>query len=333
MTTAADRRRARLVYPRPISAAWSTPRAAAAIAEFVDGGADLIYVLRSYLAPLAEPWLADDRRTPVVVDVDEDDPRAFRQLADLHRRAGEADEAEMADADADKLDALVTEWLGQADLVLAASADEVARLQARVPAVTTRVLPNPVPVRFDDGTAEAVDLLFVANFGYLPNQDAARWLCHEVLPALRRRMGRAVRVALAGSSMGAAVLTLKDTDVIVIRSPHSVTPMYEATTIAVAPLRAGGGTRLKILEAFGHRRAVVATSQGAEGLPVESGTHLLIADGAEEFAAACAQLLLDPNLRRSLVRAGVEVAMAHSWSRVATTVSEIALSVVAGTPG
>ena len=62
---------------------------------------------------------------------------------------------------------------------------------------------------------------------------------------------------MAGSHIGPAVAELNGDGVILVRDPWSVTPIYEATTIAVAPLRAGGGTRIKILEAFGHRRTVV----------------------------------------------------------------------------
>jgi hypothetical protein len=139
-------------------------------------------------------------------------------------------------------------------------------------------------------------------------------------------MGREVRVALAGSYVGPAVAELEGGGVILVRDPPSVTPLYEATSIAVAPIRASGGTRLKILEAFGHRRAVVSTTRGAEGLPVMANRHLLIADSAEDFAEACSRALTDSALRNSLVSAAVEVAAAHAWPRAASTVSEIAMA-------
>jgi hypothetical protein len=229
-------------------------------------------------------------------------------------------------ADADKLELAIGKWIRTADLVLAASATEIASLQAQVGDFPARVLPNPMPARILEGWASPVDMLLVANFGYAPNRDAAHWLCRDVLPRLRRRMGKEVRVALAGSYIGPAVAELEAGGVKVVRDPPSVTPLYEATTIAVAPIRASGGTRLKILEAFGHRRAVVSTSLGAEGLPVVANRHLLIADGAEDFAEACARALTDSDLRSSLVSAAVEVAIAHAWPHVASSVSEIALA-------
>lgn len=323
-----ERGRARLAYPRPLAAAASTPAAAAAIAEFVSGRVDLVYVMRSYLAPLAEPWLTDGHRLPLIVDVDEDDARFMRQLAALYREENDVVGAAVAMADADKLDRIAEQWIARADIVLAASDIEVTALRHRFGDVSALVLPNPVPQRGRAGSAERVDVAFVANFDYAPNQDAARWFCRQVLPHLRHRLGREVRVALAGSNMGPGIEELQGGGVLLVANPESVTPLYEATTIAVAPLRACGGTRLKILEAFGHRRMVVSTSRGAEGLPVEAGRHLLIADEADDFAEACARALTDERLRARVVAAAVEVAMAHAWPRVAGMVAEIAEGVL-----
>ncbi len=319
------RQHARLIYPRPLDTSWSTPGAAASIIEFAGTEIDVVWAFRSFLAPLAEPWLQLDRRPRVVLDVDEDDPPALRQLAELFRLEGRLGDAEVVAADAGKLELAAGEWLGIADLVLAASENEIASLRQRVTDVAMRVLPNPMPRRLVEGWASPVDMLFVANFGYIPNRDAARWLCNDVLPRLRRRLGRDVRLALAGSYISPIVAELEGDGVTIVRDPVSVTPLYEAATICVVPLRAGGGTRLKILEAFGHRRAVVSTSRGAEGLPVVADHHLLIADGAAGFADACARALTDSTLRSRLVGAAVDVAIAHAWSRVASIVSEIAM--------
>ena len=81
-----------------------------------------------------------------------------------------------------------------------------------------------------------------------------------------------------------------------------VAPCYACCHIAAAPLRAGGGTRLKILEAMAFGRPVVSTTIGAEGLPVINGEHLLLADTAEDFARASVRLLQDPALRNRLRR-------------------------------
>src|SRR5205823_13362 len=120
-----------------------------------------------------------------------------------------------------------------------------------------------------------VDVLFVGNCSYPPNIDAARWLCTAIVPLLRARLGRPVRVVVVGSSVDRSVYELGQLPgVAIVADAPSVTPWYRSARIAVAPLRAAGGTRLKILEAFAHRRPVVSTSLGADGLPVVDGKHL-----------------------------------------------------------
>ena len=79
-----------------------------------------------------------------------------------------------------------------------------------------------------------------------------------------------------------------------------VTRCYESAHAVIVPVRAGGGTRIKVLEAFAHQRPVVSTSAGAEGLEVTAGRHLLIADSRSDFAACCGRLMRDPALGRQL---------------------------------
>jgi glycosyltransferase involved in cell wall biosynthesis len=87
----------------------------------------------------------------------------------------------------------------------------------------------------------------------------------------------------------------------------NLAPEYASAGMLVVPLRAGSGTRIKILEAFQHRTPVVSTTKGAEGLAVTNGEHLLIADTPEEFAAACLRLSTDDDLCRRLTE------RAHAW--------------------
>jgi glycosyltransferase involved in cell wall biosynthesis len=88
-------------------------------------------------------------------------------------------------------------------------------------------------------------------------------------------------------------------------------------TVAVVPVRYGSGTRVKILESFAHRVPVVSTTLGAEGLDVEDGVHLLIADDPEAFAAATARLLEDPGLRARLADEGEALYLDRYERRVA----------------
>lgn len=313
----AERHRARIVYPRPMAARFSTPEGAQAVHAFSGDDVELVYVFRLFLAPLAERWCGHGIPTKVVLDIDEDDAHTIRQIAALHRLDGDEGEAAAAEADAEKVLNMADAWVPSADLVLAAADREVASISARYPDVNAQAVLNPSPQTGQEGEAPPVDLLFVGNFSYPPNIDGAQWLCREVRPLVQELLDYKVRISLVGSTVDPAVMALgAQANVDVFADVPSVTPWYRATRVAVAPLRAGGGTRLKILEAFTHRRAVVSTSLGAAGLAVTDGRQLLLADGTEHFARACARLLRDHDLRASLVDAAVDVAIAHARPRI-----------------
>lgn len=96
-----------------------------------------------------------------------------------------------------------------------------------------------------------------------------------------------------------------------------IRPLVARSAVALAPLREGGGTRLKILEAMALRTPVIATSKGAEGLAVEHGRHLLIADSAEDFAQAVLRLFGEPGLRDRLVDEAYRlVERQYNWEAV-----------------
>jgi glycosyltransferase involved in cell wall biosynthesis len=151
------------------------------------------------------------------------------------------------------------------------------------------------------------DLVFVGNLSYGPNADGARWLCREVLPRLDRPT-----VALVGSRPGPEVLELEaDPRVTVAADVPDVTPWYRASSVAVVPIRAGGGTRIKALEALAHRRPVVATNAGARGLALAgSDGPIVTADTAGAFAAACQRLLDEPALAERLAERGAAAVLA-----------------------
>ncbi len=103
-------------------------------------------------------------------------------------------------------------------------------------------------------------LLFVGTLGYFPNADAARFLCRDIVPALRRLSGHAIVVDLAGAGDTTGLRDIAQMpEVTLLGYVEDLAPLYAAADIAVAPLRAGGGTRIKILEAFAHGVPVVAT--------------------------------------------------------------------------
>lgn len=181
------------------------------------------------------------------------------------------------------------------------------------------VVPNGVgPTPSCDPADEAPgEMLFVGSLEYWPNQDAVTYFVQEVLPGIRARHPGA-RFTMVGARPGEAVRRLHNgDDVVVAGSVPDLEPYYRRAALVVVPMRLGGGTRIKVLEALAHEKALVTTSIGVEGLELRSGDTLEIADGAEAFASACVRLLGDAAARRRLAENGREQVLAHyQWDAV-----------------
>jgi glycosyltransferase involved in cell wall biosynthesis len=149
-----------------------------------------------------------------------------------------------------------------------------------------------------------VHLVLVGSFGYFPNEDAALFFGQEIWPRFVRAADRPARLSIVGSRPSPAVRRLGEKPGITVTGEvPSVTPYYDRAQAAINPIRAGGGTRIKAIEAFAHRVPLVSTTIGAEGLDAAPGRHLLVADGAEDFARACLRLVREPDLRERLATA------------------------------
>jgi len=179
--------------------------------------------------------------------------------------------------------------------------------------------PTPRP-----STAELV-LLFVGEMSYAPNIDAVQFFTRKIFPHIRREIP-AVRFMIVGREPDHAVKALHDgQSIIVTGSVPSVEPYLEKATLVVVPIRFGGGTRIKILEAMAHGKAVVSTRVGAEGLDLESWKHLLVTDSPSSFTDACLLLLRDRPLRERIAAEGFHLVRAkYQWGMIERLVEEIA---------
>ncbi|MCZ7530358.1 MAG: glycosyltransferase family 4 protein [Acidimicrobiia bacterium] len=158
-------------------------------------------------------------------------------------------------------------------------------------------------------------VVFVATMGWPPNADAAVWFTSEVWPLVRARLPSA-RLMLVGRDPTSAVRNLGGPGVTVTGTVSDVAPFLAEARVAVAPLRAGGGSRLKILEALDAGRPVVATAVGAEGLEDLRGEGVVVAEGREPLARAVGDLLGDPDSAARLGQRGHEaVARRYDWDR------------------
>jgi polysaccharide biosynthesis protein PslH len=187
------------------------------------------------------------------------------------------------------------------------------------------IVPNGVDVdRFPFQKPEATDLLsYFGTMDYLPNEDAALYFHREILPLLAEERPQA-RFCIVGRRPGARLREAVGSDprVEVTGEVNDVVPYYRRSAVAVVPLRAGGGTRLKILEAMALGCPVVSTSIGAEGLNVTHGENILLADTPESFARATLQLMGDAALRETMsIKARRFVEEQYSWEGIAEELS------------
>ncbi len=160
-------------------------------------------------------------------------------------------------------------------------------------------------------------LLFIGNMGYPPCVDAVLYFCREIFPRIRRSFD-AAQLWIVGRNPSAEVLKLNGEGVHVSGQVEDVYPYYQRSSVCVVPLRAGGGTRLKILEAMALGRPVVSTTIGCEGLEVVDGEHLMIADNPDQFAQKTILLLNDRQLYQSISSNGRQlVETSYGWDKIA----------------
>lgn len=168
--------------------------------------------------------------------------------------------------------------------------------------------PEPLPP-----SAEAC-VCFVALLSWAPNVDAAVWFARQVWPTVVQERPDA-RLLLVGRNPALAVQALAGPTVEVTGTVEDLTPWYGRSMVAVAPLLAGGGSRLKIMEALAHARPVVSTTVGVEGLEDLIGRGVVVADDPAAMAAEVLRLLADDATRARLGEAGVDaVRTDHSWA-------------------
>jgi glycosyltransferase involved in cell wall biosynthesis len=195
-------------------------------------------------------------------------------------------------------------WLPRFDLVLAASEADRQRILGLAPGARVAVYPNAVPARFPEECAEEHCIAFSGNLAYHPNTAAVRYFAREIWPVLRRR-DPALRWRLIGSNPQAVRRWIAGNPSIEATGPvEDALAELARIRLAVVPLRAGSGTRVKILEAWAAGRAVVSTRIGAEGLPAVHGENLLLADSPADMVEQICALLANEELRRRLGRAG-----------------------------
>ncbi len=160
-------------------------------------------------------------------------------------------------------------------------------------------------------------LVFTGSMDWRPNQDAMLYFTEQILPLVQKEVPD-ISITMVGRKPPREIEELaKDSHITVTGTVDDVRPYIAEASVYIVPLRIGGGSRLKILEAMAMGKAVISTSIGAEGLRVTDGEHLLIRDGEQAFTEGIISLLHNTDMRNRLGQAGRQlVEREYGWESI-----------------
>jgi polysaccharide biosynthesis protein PslH len=200
--------------------------------------------------------------------------------------------------------ALERKWLPKFDRLLVTSPLDRDRIQSMVTGSNITVYPNALPYINAPARDEKNEIAFSGNLEYAPNISAIRFFRERVWPTLRARWPN-LRWKIVGRNPEAVRNVVDDDDRIELTGfVENAIASLARSQVAIVPVLAGSGTRVKILEAWAAGTAVVSTTVGAEGLDCRDGEHILLADTADKFAEAVSSLLQAPENRARIGNSG-----------------------------
>ncbi len=235
-----------------------------------------------------------------------------------------------------RMEAAERRYLRLADHVLTVSEADRNDFAALIDARKLTVIPTGVDVDYFQPlpVEEAADsLVFTGSMDWLPNEDAILYFVEAILPLIKQQCP-AVSLEVVGRSPSRRLQVLAETEKSIRLTGwvEDIRPFLARGSVCIVPLRIGGGTRLKIFEAMAMSKAVVSTTIGAEGLPVQNGENILLADTPEDFANSVVSLLRDSNKRKALgAAARALVQEKYSWQTVTESFAQI-LQTAAASP-
>lgn len=205
---------------------------------------------------------------------------------------------------------------------VAVSGEEAACMRSWNPDLNVAIIPNGVDIDYYDAVKveqEPASIIFTGWMRHFPNMDAVNFLLKEIMPLIIRKRPD-IRLYLVGGPYPEHVqcIAANTPQVILTGFVDDIRPFIKRATVSITPLRIGGGTHLKVIEAMAAGTPVVTTPVGAEGLPVKHGKHAWIAADAEGLADGVLQLLEDKRLRKMITaEARCLVEKEFDWSIIA----------------
>ena len=296
--------------------------------ERLAASADLVHVARLHMVPHVEALLRDRTDGPAtILDLDEIETVARARWLKAGF-GGSFKGTLLGSCDLPRLWSY-QRWAVRAfDRVFVCSDGDRTRLGRDNVVVIPNGADDVVPTN-RSGSPERNTILYCGQLSWKPNADAALFLVKDIFPRIQK-MVKDARIFIVGSAPPAEVRRLDNEHSVFVRADvPSVDEYYEQATLVAVPLRVGGGTRLKILEAFSRRVPVVSTTIGCEGLAVVNCKHLFIEDNPEDFARRCVDLMMDANLCHKLTAAAASlVAERYTWTSIERRISTAALDLL-----
>ena len=207
------------------------------------------------------------------------------------------------------------------DHVLTVSDQDGEQLKREFGLPRYTVLPTGVDIEYFRPQAGEVKnrVVFCGSMDWMPNIDGFWWFYKSIYPQLRHEVPD-ISFAVVGRRPQEDIKAVAETDnsITITGTVDDVRSHVSAGQVYIVPLRVGGGTRIKIYEAMAMKKCVLATSIGAEGLPVTNGDNIVIADGEKQFAETLKELLRDDNKRNKIADAGYRLVTGnYGWGRAA----------------
>ncbi|KQC09152.1 MAG: hypothetical protein APR62_03050 [Smithella sp. SDB] len=272
-----------------------------------------VHVYRLFLTPLAKTLKKNGLDSFYSLDIDDIESETRRSISNLFSGNGEFTQASKLKKEAEIYFNIEKKNIPEYDQIFVCSHLDRNTLQNRFPDKVISVLPNVVPIPKNAKKHlinKVFTMLFVGTLGYYPNIDALLFFANQIVPIIKEKSRQPWELRVAGALQeNKWIDQLKKYPEIKFTGwVKDLYREYEMADIVITPIRGGGGTRIKILEAFAHQVPVVSTSKGAEGLDVENGKHLIIEDDARHFAEACIRLMTDKLLVDEISGRALELA-------------------------
>lgn len=213
------------------------------------------------------------------------------------------------------------------DVVVVSQADREA-LRRLLPELKCAVVPNGVDTDYfepaDPRMESDLELVFTGKMDFRPNVDAVLWFVEAIMPIIREQLPD-TSLTVVGRDPHRRLGALRNLPQVTVTGyVDDVRPHIARASVFVVPLKVGGGTRLKLLQAMSMGKAIVSTSLGCEGINVEQGRHLIVADDPTRFAGAVVELIKNPGRRRELgLAARSQACSQHDWKQITPLLEQV----------